>query len=110
MVLWINDGCTPNDVEYVLSVFNSTYSDPVKYVTNLMNITLNVMKDYKYIITVTDQLLVEMLQVKAVNNSISTFQLLHPLSLIEFIVCVFCEFLQTDFIPSSMQGSKGEVY
>ena len=56
MVLWTNDGCTPNDVEYVLSVFNSTYSDPVKYVTNLMNVTLNVMKDYEYIITVTAQL------------------------------------------------------
>ena len=56
MVLWTNDGCTPNDVEYVLSVFNSTYSDPVKYVTNLMNVTLSVMKDYEYIITVTAQL------------------------------------------------------
>ena len=56
MVLWTNDGCTPNDVEYVLSVFNSTNSDPVKYVSNLMNTTLNVMKDYEYIITVTAQL------------------------------------------------------
>ena len=55
-VLWTNDGCTPNDVEYVLLVFNSTYSDPVKYVTNLMNTTLSIMKDTEYIITVTAQL------------------------------------------------------
>ena len=56
MVLWTNDGCTPNDVEYVLSVINSTNSDPVKYVTNLMNTTLSIMKDTEYIITVTAQL------------------------------------------------------
>ena len=41
-VFWTDNGCTPDDVEYVVSVTNSAHSDPEIHVTNYKNITLNV--------------------------------------------------------------------
>ena len=55
-VFWTYNGCTPDDVEYVVSVTNSTHSDPEKYVTNEKNITLNAIQGTAYMITVTAQL------------------------------------------------------
>ena len=55
-VFWTDNGCTPDDVEYVVSVTNSTHSDPEKHVTNHKNITLNVTEGVNYTITVTAQL------------------------------------------------------
>ena len=56
VVYWGDDDCTPKDVKYIVSVGNSTHSDPIKYVTNLKNITLSLMKGIHYTITVTAQL------------------------------------------------------
>ena len=55
-VFWTHNGCTPEDVEYVVSVTNSAHSDPEKHVTNQKNITLNVTEGVNYTITVTTQL------------------------------------------------------
>ena len=55
-VFWTDNGCTPNDVEYLVSVINSTHSDPEKHVTNHKNITLSAMQGITYMITVTAQL------------------------------------------------------
>ena len=55
-VFWTDDGCIPNDVQYVLLVRNSTYPDPIKYITNLTNMTLAIMKGYEYNITIATQL------------------------------------------------------
>ena len=55
-VFWTDNGCTPDDVEYVVSVTNSTHSDPEIHVTNEKNITLNATEGVNYIITVTAQL------------------------------------------------------
>ena len=55
-VFWTDNGCTPDDVEYVVSVTNSTHSDPEKHVTNHKNITLNVTEGVNYTIIVNAQL------------------------------------------------------
>ena len=55
-VFWRDDGCIPKNVKYIVSVGNLTHPDPIKYVTNLKNITLSLMKGVHYIITVTAQL------------------------------------------------------
>ena len=55
-VFWTDNGCTPDDVEYVVSVTNSAHSDPEKHVTNEKNITLKVMEGVNYIFTVNAQL------------------------------------------------------
>ena len=55
-VFWTDNGCTPDDVEYVVSVTNSTHSDPEKHVTKHYNLTLNVTEGVDYTITVTAQL------------------------------------------------------
>ena len=55
-VFWTDNGCTPDDVEYVVSVTNSAPSDPEKHVTNHKNITLIVTEGVNYTITVTAQL------------------------------------------------------
>ena len=55
-VFWTENGCTPDDVEYVVSVTNSAHSDPEKHVTNHKNITLNATEGFDYTITVTAQL------------------------------------------------------
>ena len=55
-MFWTDNGCTPDDVEYVVSVTNSAHSDPEKHVTNQKNITLNVTEGVNYTITVTAQI------------------------------------------------------
>ena len=55
-VFWRDDDCTPKNVDYIISVSNSTHPDPIKYITNLKNITLSLMKGIHYTITVTAQL------------------------------------------------------
>ena len=55
-VFWTDNGCTPDDVEYVVSVTNSAHLDPEKHVTNDKNITLNSTEGFNYTITVTTQL------------------------------------------------------
>ena len=54
-VFWTDNGCTPDDVEYVVSVTNSAHSDPEIHVTNDKNITLNAIEGFNYTITVTTQ-------------------------------------------------------
>ena len=54
-VFWTDNGCTPDDVQYVVSVTNSTHSDPEIHVTNDKNITLNITEGFNYTITVTTQ-------------------------------------------------------
>ena len=55
-VFWTDNGYTPDDVEYVVSVTNSAHSDPEKHVTNYKNITLNATEGFDYTIIVTTQL------------------------------------------------------
>ena len=55
-VFWTDNDCTPDDVEYVVSVTNSAHSDPEKHVTNHKNITLNATEGVNYTIIVTTQL------------------------------------------------------
>ena len=53
-LFWTEDECTPHDVEYVLTVTNSSSSE--LYVTNFTSLTLNFSGGVKYTVTVTVQL------------------------------------------------------
>lgn len=55
-VWWTKDDCTPNDVEYILSVTNSSSPGPMHYDTTLTQLNLTLYFGIKYNITVTAQL------------------------------------------------------
>ena len=56
IVFWTDNGCTPDDVEYVVSVTNSNYVDPMEYRAKQLNITLSVVMGINYTISVSTEL------------------------------------------------------
>ena len=55
-VWWTKDDCTPNDVEYIVSVTNSSSPGPMYHVKTLMQLNLTLYCGIEYNITVTAQL------------------------------------------------------
>ena len=55
-VWWTKDDCTPNDVEYIVSVTNSSSPGPMYHVTTLTQLSLTLYFGIEYNITMTAQL------------------------------------------------------
>ena len=55
-VFWSVDDCTPQEVEYILSVKSSLFSAPMDYKTSQTNMTLSLHRGIQYNVTVTAQL------------------------------------------------------
>lgn len=55
-VWWTEDECTPNDVEYIVSLTNSSSPHPMHQVTTLTQLNLTLYFGIEYNVTVTAQL------------------------------------------------------